>query len=733
MGATCATARPRLAAALARPREGRHAHGDRRGAQRALGPPRQARGPAALAPPQPPQPGRDRLARRLPLPHRRAHARRGARDPDGAPSPHREARIARLLEDGFPAYTTSPGWLGYSDEKLARLCREAVADGFPQIKLKVGADLADDRRRMRIARANVPAGYPIAIDANQRWDVAAGDRVGQRAQASSTRRGSKSPRAPTTSSATRRSRAASRPIRVATGEHVQNRVVFKQLLQAGGVDVMQIDATRVGGVNENIANLLLAAKFGIPVCPHAGGVGLCEAVQHLSMFDFVAVSGSVEGRMIEYVDHLHEHFVTPVEIRSGRYLAPTGAGRRHRDAPRLDRRVHLARRRIRGGRMTTRLGRLGLGTAPLGNLYRAVDDDRALRDAARRRGMAASATSTPPRTTASGSPRSASAPSCATSRATSSSSRRRSDACSSRTPAYAGGRDLANGFDVPDRLVRRFDPTLAGVRRSLEDSLERMGLDRVDILYLHDPDVYDLDWGLREGLPALAALRDEGLVDAIGVGVNDSAVADPSRRRGRPRRRHDRGPLHAPRADRRRRPAARRAPSAACGSWMPRSSTPACSRPRDPGAGAHYNYGGASRAHPRAGARARARLRRVRRRAARRGAAVPAAQSARRDGRRWAPRTRSPITENIARMAERVPDELWRALADRGLVAEPVLSVGRPDDCIRSAASGTRCSRRSASARASPACWRSTTSTSSCATARCSPSSARTAPASPPS
>ena len=141
------------------------------------------------------------------------------------------------------------------------------------------------------------------------------------------------------------------PIRVATGEHVQNRVMFKQLLQAGGVDVMQIDATRVGGVNENIANLLLAAKFGVPVCPHAGGVGLCEAVQHLSMFDFVAVSGTMEGRMIEYVDHLHEHFVTPVEIARGRYLAPTapGAGTEmHRRRP-IDG-VHLARRRRRSDR-----------------------------------------------------------------------------------------------------------------------------------------------------------------------------------------------------------------------------------------------------------------------------------------------------------------------------------------------------------------------------------------------
>ncbi|GAA1981081.1 L-fuconate dehydratase [Microbacterium pumilum] len=242
-----------------------------------------------------------------------------------ASEPHREERIARLLEAGYPAYTTSPGWLGYSDEKLARLCREAVADGFTQIKLKVGADLEDDRRRLRIARANVPAGYPIAIDANQRWDVApAIEWVNALKEFDPA--WIEEPTSPDDILGHAAIARGIAPIRVATGEHVQNRVVFKQLLQAGGVDILQIDATRVGGVNENIANLLLAAKFGIPVCPHAGGVGLCEAVQHLSMFDFVAVTGSVDGRMIEYVDHLHEHFVTPVEIRSGNYLAPLAPG-----------------------------------------------------------------------------------------------------------------------------------------------------------------------------------------------------------------------------------------------------------------------------------------------------------------------------------------------------------------------------------------------------------------------
>lgn len=242
-----------------------------------------------------------------------------------AAEPGRAERTARLLDRGYPAYTTTPGWLGYSDAKLERLCREAVADGYPQIKLKVGADLAEDRRRFAIARATVGPDFPIAIDANQRWDVdAAIEWVNALAEF-----GPAWVEEPTSPDDVLGHAAIARgiaPIRVATGEHVQNRIVFKQLLQAGGMDVMQIDATRVGGVNENIANLLLAAKFGVPVCPHAGGVGLCEAVQHLSMFDFVAVSGTMDGRMIEYVDHLHEHFVTPVVIEEGRYVAPTTPG-----------------------------------------------------------------------------------------------------------------------------------------------------------------------------------------------------------------------------------------------------------------------------------------------------------------------------------------------------------------------------------------------------------------------
>ncbi|GAA0481556.1 mandelate racemase [Paractinoplanes deccanensis] len=241
-----------------------------------------------------------------------------------AAAPGRAERVRHLEEHGYPAYTTSPGWLGYDDEKLARLAREAVADGFGQIKLKVGASLADDVRRMRIARSVVGDDIRIAVDANQRWDVAeAIDWMG--ALAPYHPWWIEEPTSPDDvlgHAAIRRGAG----VPVATGEHVQNRVVFKQLLQADAVDFVQIDACRVAGVNENIAILLLAAKFGKPVCPHAGGVGLCEVVQHLSMFDYVAVSGSLDNRVIEYVDHLHEHFTDPVVLRDGAYQAPTAPG-----------------------------------------------------------------------------------------------------------------------------------------------------------------------------------------------------------------------------------------------------------------------------------------------------------------------------------------------------------------------------------------------------------------------
>jgi len=239
--------------------------------------------------------------------------------------PGRATRTEALLTHGYPAYTTEPGWLGYSDEKLARLAAEAVSDGFGQIKLKVGADLPDDLRRLKIARDTVGPGVRIAVDANQRWDVATATEWIRQLQPyePSWIEEPTSPDDVLGHAAIRKNIA---PLKVATGEHVQNRVIFKQLLQAGAIDVLQIDATRVGGVNENIAILLLAAQFGVPVCPHAGGVGLCELVQHLSMFDFVAVSGSLDDRMIEHAAHLHEHFVHPVVVRGGRYRAPSAAG-----------------------------------------------------------------------------------------------------------------------------------------------------------------------------------------------------------------------------------------------------------------------------------------------------------------------------------------------------------------------------------------------------------------------
>jgi L-fuconate dehydratase len=237
----------------------------------------------------------------------------------------RNDRLDDLLRTGYPAYTTTPGWLGYSDEKLVHLSREAVADGFTQIKLKVGADRADDARRVALARATVGPDIRIAVDANQRWGVAEAIEA-ITALAPYDPYWIEEPTSPDEVLGLATIRKAVAPLRIATGEHVANRVVFKQLLQAGAVDFVQIDACRVGGVNENVAILLLAAKFGVPVCPHAGGVGLCEMVQHLAMFDYVAVSGSHDDRVIEYVHHLHEHFSDPVRIAGGRYLAPTAPG-----------------------------------------------------------------------------------------------------------------------------------------------------------------------------------------------------------------------------------------------------------------------------------------------------------------------------------------------------------------------------------------------------------------------
>ncbi|MFH9491056.1 enolase C-terminal domain-like protein [Streptomyces halstedii] len=241
-----------------------------------------------------------------------------------AAEPGRAERAERLLAEGYPAYTTSPGWLGYDDATLVRLARQAVADGFTQIKLKVGGDLRDDVRRLSLAREAVGPDIRIALDANQRWDVAEAV-AWMTALAPYDPYWIEEPTSPDDVLGHAAVRAG-QPVKVATGEHIANRVVFKQLLQAGATDFVQIDATRVAGVNENLAVLLLAAKYGVPVCPHAGGVGLCELVQHLAMFDYVAVSGTWEDRVVEYVDHLHEHFADPAVIVSGRYAAPLAPG-----------------------------------------------------------------------------------------------------------------------------------------------------------------------------------------------------------------------------------------------------------------------------------------------------------------------------------------------------------------------------------------------------------------------
>ena len=236
----------------------------------------------------------------------------------------RTQRTEELLTHGYPAYTTTPGWLGYSDQMLVDLCRAAVQEGYRTIKLKVGLSLQDDIRRLRLAREAIGPDVKLAVDANQRWGVDEAVRW-MTALAPFDLAWIEEPTSPDDVLAHAAIRRAI-DVPVSTGEHAQNRVLFKQLMQAGAVDLVQIDAARVGGVNENLAILLLAQKFGVPVFPHAGGVGLCELVQHLAMADYVAISGRKEDRAIEYVDHLHEHFEDAVVVSSGRYLAPQGPG-----------------------------------------------------------------------------------------------------------------------------------------------------------------------------------------------------------------------------------------------------------------------------------------------------------------------------------------------------------------------------------------------------------------------
>jgi L-fuconate dehydratase len=235
------------------------------------------------------------------------------------------ARVATLRDKGYPAYTTSAGWLGYSDAKLERLCREAVAQGFDHVKLKVGRSVDDDVRRATIARAVLGPGRKLMIDANQVWEVDQAIRhLGALAFADPWF--IEEPTSPDDVEGHRQIREAVAPLRVATGEMCQNRVVFKQFIMRGAIDVVQIDACRLGGVNEVLAVLLMAAKYDLPVCPHAGGVGLCEYVQHLAMIDYLCFAATMDGRVIEYVDHLHEHFVHPCDVERGAYRAPAAPG-----------------------------------------------------------------------------------------------------------------------------------------------------------------------------------------------------------------------------------------------------------------------------------------------------------------------------------------------------------------------------------------------------------------------
>ena len=240
-------------------------------------------------------------------------------------APGKAERKAEIRQHGYPAYTTSAGWLGYPDDKIRQLCRDAIAEGWDYVKLKVGRDLEDDVRRCRIVREEIGPERRLMVDANQVWDVGqAIEWMGHLAPFDPW--WIEEPTSPDDILGHAAIARAVAPVGVATGEHCQNRVMFKQLMQADAIAFCQLDAARLGGVNEVLAVLLLAAKFGVPVCPHAGGVGLCEYVQHLAMIDYIAISGSLENRVVEYVDHLHEHFVDPVTVLGGHYLPPEAPG-----------------------------------------------------------------------------------------------------------------------------------------------------------------------------------------------------------------------------------------------------------------------------------------------------------------------------------------------------------------------------------------------------------------------
>jgi len=237
----------------------------------------------------------------------------------------KSARERDLRERGYPAYTTSAGWLGYPDEKIQKLCREGIAEGWTHFKIKVGADARDDLRRARIVRETIGPSRKLMLDANQRWDVPEAI-ANMRELARFDPLWIEEPTSPDDVLGHAAIARAIAPIGVATGEQCQNRVVWKQLFQTEAIRFAQIDACRLGGVNEVLAVMLLAAKFGVPVCPHAGGVGLCEYVNHLVLVDAIAIAGTTEGRVAEYVSHLHEHFENPAVVRGGSYLPPEAPG-----------------------------------------------------------------------------------------------------------------------------------------------------------------------------------------------------------------------------------------------------------------------------------------------------------------------------------------------------------------------------------------------------------------------
>ena len=234
-------------------------------------------------------------------------------------------REAELLKIGYPAYTTSAGWMGYSDERVRAACRDGMAEGWTHFKVKVGADPADDIRRVGVVRDTIGPSLTLMVDANQRWGV--DEAIARMHELKDFKPlWIEEPTSPDDVLGHAAIARAVRPIGVATGEHCANRVIFKQLLQAEAISFCQIDSCRLGGVNENLAVMLMAAKFGVPVCPHAGGVGLCELVQHLSAFDYIGITGTMENRVTEFVDHLHEHFVDPVVIKQARYVLPQRPG-----------------------------------------------------------------------------------------------------------------------------------------------------------------------------------------------------------------------------------------------------------------------------------------------------------------------------------------------------------------------------------------------------------------------